>query len=272
MKKSLVLTVVSVLFAFLLAACGNSNNQAASGLMKITVAASPVPHAEILNVVKNDMKEKGYDLEVKEFSDYVLPNLAVDQDEVMANYFQHTPYLDDFNKERNTHIVSVGKIHYEPFGIYKGMKDTLELSSGDKIAVPNDVTNEARSLNLLEAAGIITLAKGKGLTATKRDIIENKYNVEIVELEAAQIPRSLDSVALACMNGNFALDAGYKVKDALYIEDADSEAAMTYANILCVKEGNENETWVKDLIDALKSDKVKDFIDKTYEKSVIAMQ
>ena len=240
-------------------------------LTVVTVAASPAPHAEILYQVVDDMKELGYDLRVQEFSDYVLPNLAVDEGEVMANYFQHTPYLDDFNAERNNHVVSVGKIHYEPFGIYKGTKDSLELESGDKIAVPNDVTNEARSLNLLEAAGVIQLKDGVGLNATKLDIIDNPYNVEIVELEAAQIPRALDSVAVACMNGNYAIEANYKVSDAIYVEEQSSDAAQTYANILCVKEGNENENWAKDLFKCLKSQKIKDYIDKTYDKSVIAI-
>ena len=211
-----------------------------ASLKKVVVACSPVPHAEIMNVVKPLMKEKGFDLEVKEFSDYVQPNLAVDEGECDANYFQHKPYLDDFNEERGTKVVSIVPVHYEPFGIYAGTKKTLEVGDGDKIAVPNDVTNEARALNLLEAAGIIKLKEGAGLKATKLDIEENPNNVEIVELESAQIPRSLDSVAFACMNGNYAMQANYKATDALYLEKQDSEAAKTYANIVCVKEGNEN--------------------------------
>ena len=287
MKKKIGIILLSIV-AILIAACGSKQttpapettnapetvSESASApkeLTAITVAASPTPHAEILYQVVDDMKELGYDLKVQEFSDYVLPNLAVDEGDVMANYFQHEPYLDDFNAERNTHIVSIGKIHYEPFGIYKGTNDSLELSAGDKIAVPNDVTNEARSLNLLEAAGVIKLKDGVGLTATKLDIVENPYNVEIVELEAAQIPRALDSVAVACMNGNYAIEANYKVSDAIYVEEQSSDAAQTYANILCVKEGDENAAWAKDLYNCLKSQKVKDFIDKTYDKSVIAI-
>ncbi len=275
MNKKLLGLVLS-LAVLSLAACGNKTAQAPANsgeapVKVVTVAASPVPHAELLLQVMDDMKELGYDLEIREFSDYVLPNTAVDEGDIMANFFQHKPYLDDFNAERGTHIVSVGKIHYEPFGVYAGSKKTLELAKGDKVAVPNDVTNEARSLNLLEAAGVIKLKEGAGLTATKLDIVENPLELEIVELESAQIPRSLDSVAVACMNGNYAMEAGFKVSDALFVEPQNSTAAQTYANILCVKEGNENEKWAKDLLNCLKSQKVKDYIEKTYNKSVIAI-
>ena len=273
MKKK-VLGLVLSLVAILLFACGGNSqtaSNAASETKVVTVAASPTPHAELLNQVVGDMKNLGYDLQVKEFPDYVLPNTAVDEGDIMANFFQHTPYLDEFNAERGTKIVSIGKIHYEPFGIYKGSKDSLDLSNGDKIAVPNDVTNEARSLNLLEAAGLIKLKSGVGLKATKLDIVENPLNLDIVELESAQIPRALDSVAIACMNGNYAMQAKFKVSDALFVEKQDSDAAQTYANILCVKAGNENEKWATDLLNCLKSQKVKDFIAKTYDKSVIAI-
>lgn len=268
-KKILIATLA--LLTVLSVACGKKVQTTASGETIVTVAASPVPHAELLYQVVDDMKALGYELQVREFSDYVLPNLTVDQGEVMANFFQHTPYLDDFNAERKTKIVSIGKIHYEPFGVYKGTKDNLSLSKGDKIAVPNDVTNEARSLNLLEAAGVIKLKEGAGLTATKLDIVENPLEIEIVELESAQIPRSLDSVAVACMNGNYAMEAGFKVSDAIYVEEQSSEAAQTYANILCVKKGNENEKWALDLLNCLKSQKIKDYIKETYNQSVIAI-
>ena len=281
MKKR-VLGIILAIFTIFAVACGNKQAattattapaETTSALKEVTVAASPVPHAEILYQVVDDMKALGYDLKVQEFSDYVLPNTAVNEGSIMANYFQHKPYLDDFNKERGTNIVTVsdGKIHYEPFGIYKGTKDVLVLSKGDKIAVPNDVTNEARALLLLESAGVIKLKEGVGLTATKLDIIDNPNNVEIVELESAQIPRALQDVALACMNGNYAMEAGYKVSDALFVEAQDSEAAQTYANILCVKAGNEGEGWALDLFNCLKSQKVKDYIAKTYDKSVIAI-
>lgn len=270
MKKICLITALVSLSVFALCSCGQSGSASAT-LKKVTVACTPVPHAEIMNEIKGMMKDKGFDLEVKEFSDYVTPNLAVDQGEVDANYFQHKPYLDDFNKERGTKIVTIAAVHYEPFGVYAGTKDSLSLSTGDKIAVPNDVTNEARSLNLLHDAGIITLKPNVGLKATKLDIVENPYNVEIVELESAQIPRALGSVALACMNGNYAMEAGYSASDAIYLEKQDSEAAKTYANIVCVKEGNENADFAKALAECVKSKTVKDFVDKKYNKSVIYM-
>lgn len=241
-------------------------------IKKVIIACSPVPHAEIMEVVKPLMAEKGFDLEIKEYSDYVLPNIAVDDGDADANYFQHKPYLDDFNAERGTNVVPIATVHYEPFGIYAGTKNDLSsVSDGDKIAVPNDVTNEARALNLLEAAGVIKLKEGVGLKATILDIVENKNNVEIVELEAASIPRQVQSgsVAYACMNGNYAMEAGYEVKDALFIEPEDSEAAKTYANVVCVKSGNENADFAATLKECIKSQQVKDFIDTKYEKSVI---
>ena len=277
MKKRVLGLVLSAVVVISLAAC-SGNKQAATASNEgtgnasptvITVAASPTPHAEILYAAVDDMKALGYDLQVKEFSDYVLPNLAVDNNEVLANYFQHIPYLDDFNKERGTNVVSIGKIHFEPLAIYAGTKNELKPQAGDKIAVPNDVTNEARSLNLLEAAGIIKLKEGAGLTATKLDIVENPYEIEIVELEAAQIPRSLDSVAFACVNANYAIEAGLKVSDGLFVEDQNSAAAKTYGNVLCVKKGNENEKWATDLLTCLKSQKIKDFINNRFDKAVL---
>lgn len=268
MKRVSLLVVALLATVCGIVACGNSTTTN-SNLKKVTIACTPVPHAEIMNEIKGMMKDKGFDLEVREFSDYVTPNLAVDQGEVQANYFQHKPYLDDFNAERGTKVKSIVAVHYEPFGIYAGIKESLDFNVGDKIAVPNDVTNEARSLNLLEAAGIIKLKAGVGLKATKLDIVENPYEVEIVELESAQIPRSLDSVAFACMNGNYAMEAGYKASDALFLEKQDSEAATLYANIVCVKEGNENADFAIALKECVKSATVKNFIDKKYEKSVI---
>ena len=269
MKKLLSVIITSILLgAFVMSGCG-SNGQA-SNLKTVTVAASPVPHAEILNQVKDLMKEKGFNLVVKEFTDYVQPNLAVDTGDCDANFFQHQPYLDDFNAERGTHVVSIGAVHYEPFGVNKGKKRSLsDISTGDKIAVPNDVTNEARALNLLEAAGIIKLKSGVGLKATKLDIVENPNNVEIVELESAQIPRALDSVEYACMNGNYAMQANFKASDSLFLEKQDSEAAKLYANIICVKAGNENADLAKALMECVKNEKVKDFVNKTYDMSVI---
>ena len=237
----------------------------------LKVAASPTPHAEILNVAKEILAEQGIDLEVVEFSDYVQPNLVTENGEVDANYFQHTPYLDSFNEENGTHLVSVGAIHYEPFGIYPGKSNDLEnIADGATIAVPNDTTNEARALQLLAAQGIITVRDGAGLTATVNDIEENPHNVKIEEIEAAQLPRTVADVDFAVINGNYAMEAGFSVgTDALAIEDASSEAAQTYANVLVVKEGNESDPAIQALYAALTSDKVKDYINSTYDGAVV---
>ena len=241
--------------------------------VKIKIGATPSPHAEILEAAKDALKEKGVEIEIVTYNDYVQPNLATDQGQIDANYFQHLPYLEDFNKENNTHVVSVGKIHYEPFGIYAGKsKDLKAIQDGAKIAVPNDTTNEARALLLLEANGIIKLKDGAGLTATKQDIAENPHNVDIYEVEAAQIPRSLDSVDFACMNGNFALQANYKPSDALVTEDAKSEAAQTYANIIAVSEKNKDAEWAKTLVEVLHSKEIQDFINKKYEGGVVPIE
>ena len=208
----------------------------------ITVAASPTPHAEILAQVAPILAAEGWTLEVKEFQDYVQPNNVVESGEFDANYFQHIPYLENFNEEQGTHLVNAGGIHYEPFGIYPGTKSSLDdIAEGDTIAVPNDTTNEARALLLLQDNGILKLKDGAGLTATVLDIEENPYNVEILELEAAQVPRVKDEVAYVVLNGNYALDAGFSVaKDSLAYEKSDSDAAKTYVNVIAVKEGNEN--------------------------------
>ena len=238
---------------------------------KLVVAASPTPHAEILEVAKDILAEQGITLEIKEFSDYVQPNLVTENGEVDANYFQHTPYLDSFNAENGTHLVSVGAIHYEPFGIYPGKSDDLaNIADGATIAVPNDTTNEARALQLLAAQGIITVREGAGLTATVNDIEENPHNVKIQEIEAAQLPRTVQDVDFAVINGNFAMEAGFSVgKDALATEAASSEAAQTYANVLVVKEGNENSPAIQALLAALQSDKVRDYINETYDGAVV---
>ena len=237
----------------------------------LKVAASPTPHAEILNVAKEVLAEQGIDLEVVEFSDYVQPNLVTESGEVDANYFQHTPYLDSFNEENGTHLVSVGAVHYEPFGIYPGKSDDLaNIADGATIAVPNDTTNEARALQLLAAQGLITVRDGAGLTATVNDITDNPHNLQIKEIEAAQLPRTVQDVDFAVINGNYALAAGFSVKnDALATEDASSEAAQTYANILAVKEGRENDPAIQALYAALTSDKVKDYINSTYDGAVV---
>ena len=228
----------------------------------LKVAASPTPHAEILNVAKEVLAEQGIDLEVVEFSDYVQPNLVTESGEVDANYFQHTPYLDSFNEENGTHLVSVGAVHYEPFGIYPGKSDDLaNIADGATIAVPNDTTNEARALQLLAAQGLITVRDGAGLTATVNDITDNPHNLQIKEIE---------DVDFAVINGNYAMEAGFSVgKDALATEDASSEAAQTYANVLVVKEGRENDPAIQALYAALTGDKVKDYINSTYDGAVV---
>lgn len=240
----------------------------------ITVAASATPHAENLEQAKPLLEEQGWDLEVTVFDDYVQPNLVVESGDFDANYFQHIPYLENFNEEQGAHLVNAGGIHYEPFGIYPGTKSTLdELEDGDTIAVPNDTTNEARALLLLEANGVIKLKEDAGLTATVKDIEENPHNVESQELEAAQVPRVKDEVAFVVLNGNYALQAGFSVaKDAIAYETSDSEAAKTYVNVIAVKEGNENSDKIKALVSVLKSDEIKNYITETYDGAVIPFE
>ncbi len=237
----------------------------------LKVAASPTPHAEILNAAKDILAEQGIDLEVIEFTEYVQPNLVTESGEVDANYFQHKPYLDGFNVKQGTHLVSVGPVHYEPLGIYPGKSDDLaNIADGATIAVPNDTTNEARALQLLATQGLITVRDDAGLTATINDITENPHNIKFEEIEAAQLPRTVQDVDFAVINGNYALAAGFSVKnDALATEDASSEAAQTYANILAVKEGRENDPAIQALYAALTSDKVKDYINSTYDGAVV---
>ena len=240
----------------------------------IKVAASATPHAEILEEAKPILEKEGWDLEVTVFDDYVQPNLVVESGDFDANYFQHIPYLDNFDEEQGTHLVNAGGIHYEPFGIYPGTKKTLDdLEDGDTIAVPNDTTNEARALLLLQDNGVITLKDGAGLEATVKDIEENPKNIQIEELEAAQVSRVKDEVAFVVLNGNYALQAGYSVsKDSIAHETSDSEAAKTYVNIIAVKEGNEDNEAVKALVDVLKSDEIKDYINETYDGAVVPFE
>ena len=240
----------------------------------IKVAASATPHAEILEEAKPILEKEGWDLEVTVFDDYVQPNLVVESGYFDANYFQHIPYLDNFNEEQGTHLVNAGGIHYEPFGIYPGTKKTLDdLEDGDTIAVPNDTTNEARALLLLQDNGVITLKDGAGLEATVKDIEENPKNIQIEELEAAQVSRVKDEVAFVVLNGNYSLQAGYSVsKDSIAHETSDSEAAKTYVNIIAVKEGNEDNEAVKALVDVLKSDEIKDYINETYDGAVVPFE
>ena len=266
MKKVIAIVLSLVLCLGLFAGCGKTDDAKV-----IKVAASPTPHALILNTISDVLAEDGWTLEVIEYADYVIPNNVVEDGEVDANYFQHTPYLDTFNAENGTHLVSVAAIHYEPFAIYPGTKVHLEeLVAGDKIAIPNDGSNRARALMLLETAGLITLAEGVGMQATILDIVENPIGLQIVEMEAAQIANVRDSVALAVINGNYALQAGLNAgTDALAVEDAASFSATTYANVLVVKEGNEESEKIQALIKALLSQEVKDYINETYSGAVV---
>ncbi|MBA2946321.1 MetQ/NlpA family ABC transporter substrate-binding protein [Streptomyces himalayensis] len=257
---------------FGLTACGSDSDSGAKADASepLVVAASPTPHAEILNFVKDNLaKDEGLDLEVKEFTDYVTPNTATEDGSVDANYFQNQPYLDDFNKKNGTHIVPVVTVHLEPLGLYSNkIKSADDLKSGATIAVPNDTVNEARALKLLDANGIITLKDGVGNEATPKDIAKNPKNLQFKELEAAQTPRSLNDVDAAVVNGNYAIEADLKPsEDALVLESADNNP---YGNFLAVKEGNESDPRVKKLAKLLTSDEVKKFIEDKYAGSVIA--
>ena len=285
MKKSKVISAVLAVILSLstLGGCAASSSPAASaaaskapapsstsGLKKIVVGASPTPHAEILKEAATLLKAKGYDLQIKEFSDYVLPNTALNDKQLDANYFQHQPYLTDFNKEKGTNIVSAGAIHYEPFGIYAGKTKSLaDLKDGATVAVPNDTSNEARALLLLQAKGLIKLKAGVGVAATQKDIAENKKNLKFREIEAAQLTRSLPDVDLAVINGNYALQGGLKVENALAVEAPDSLAATTYANIVAVRKGDENRADIKALVEVLKSNEIKTYIKDHFKGAVV---
>lgn len=235
----------------------------------IVVGASPSPHAQILEAVSEQLAQKGYQLEIKEFTDYIMPNTALADGELDANFFQHQPYLTDFNEKNGTKLVSAAAIHFEPLGIYGGKTaDLADLPEGAQIAVPNDTTNEARALWLLQAQGIIEVDEQAGLEATKQDITSNPKNVEIVEMEAAQLPRALADVDFAVINGNYAVAA--EIADQVLVtEDKDSEAAKQYANIVAVREGDENREDIKALVEALQSDEVKAYIEETFGSTVI---
>jgi len=273
-KRALALVLTVGLVAGVLVGCGSStssNNSTTASKGIITVAASETPHSEILAEAKTILAQQGWDLQVTVFQDYVQPNLVVESGQFDANYFQHVPYLESFNKENKTNLVDAGDIHYEPFGIYPGTKKDLStLTKGDVIAVPNDTTNEARALLLLQDNGIIKLKDGVGLAATVNDIKENAKGVVIKELEAAQVSRIKSEVAFVVLNGNYALEAGFSVaKDAVAYEKADSQAAKTYVNIIAVKKGNEQKEGIVALVKVLKSDEIKKFINDKYAGAVI---
>ena len=266
MKKNILALILALALCLCLTACAGKTETTT-----LKVAASSTPHAEILAQVKDTLAKQGIDLVVTEYGDYIVPNTAVEDGLEDANYFQHQPYLDQFNEENGTHLVSVAAIHYEPFGIYPCKTKSLDaIPDGATVAVPNDATNEARALQLLEANGLITLKEGAGLNATPNDIVDNPHNLQFLELEAAMLPTVTTEVDLAAINGNYALQAGFSsAKDAIALEDPDSEAAQTFANIIVVKEGHENDPAVKALVEALKSDAVRDYINNTYDGNVL---
>ena len=270
MKKTVQVVLALILIISVFAGCSNGSKVTVKD-KSISVGASVTPHAEILAVAKDILAKQGIELEIVEFTDYIQPNTSVENGDLDANYFQHKPYLEEFNKDNGTHLVAVSDIHYEPFGIYAGKTASIDkLADGAVIAVPNDGTNEARALMLLQAQGLIKLKDGTGFSATILDIAENPKKLSIKELEAAQLALSLKDVDLAVINGNYAIQAGLNATtDALATEDKDSTAAQTYANILCVKEGNEKAPAVLALIEALRSEEVRKFIEEKYEGAVV---
>ena len=282
MKKFLALALSSVLALSLLAGCGSSNTPAASGSsgsasngepVTLTVGASITPHAEILAQCKPILAEQGIDLVIKEYTDYVQPTTALEEGSLDANYFQHINYLNWFNGEYNTHLVSAASVHYEPFGIYAGKVSAIaDLKDGDEIDIPNDGSNETRALLLLQQEGLITLKDGitAASNATVQDIESYNVNITIREIEAAQLTQALPGIAMAVINGNYALQGGLNAgSDALAIEAADGDAAQEYGNILAVKEGHENDPAILALIDVLHSDTIRDYINNTYSGAVV---
>ena len=267
----LLVAALAALALSLLALTGCSGGGSSSEDKTITVAAVPTPHAEILNdVVKPALEKEGYTLEVKEFTDYIQPNTVTEQGEVDANYFQHKPYLDNFNENNGTHLVDVTGVHFEPFGLYSTKYTSLdEVPNGAIVAVPNDATNEARVLLLLQDQGLIKLAEGVDITATPKDIVENPQNLQFRELEAAVVPTVIDDVAIAGINGNYAMEADLLDK-LLVKESTDSLAGQTYTNLLVVKDGNQDSAKIQALAKALNSDEVRNYINENYQGTVLA--
>lgn len=265
--KKIIAIVLTLTLALTLAACGGKADS-----KTIKVGATPAPHAEILEVIKETLAADGWTLEIVEFDDYVLPNTALSEGQLDANYFQHITYMNNFNVEYGIEMVSAAGIHYEPFGLYAGKTASVDaLAEGAKIAVPNDATNEARALLLLEQVGLIKLAEGVGINATKADIVENPKNIDIVEMKAELLTTTLQDVDMAVINGNYAIGAGLKVAEALAVEAADGTAADAYQNVIAVMKGHENDEKIQVLVKALKSDAVKAFIEETYEGAVVPL-
>ncbi len=271
MKKNILLITIGLLILSLtLVGCTTNtkaNNESKDDKIVIKVGATPVPHSEILNLIKPKLEEEGITLEIIEFTDYVKPNLALDAKEINANFFQHTPYMESFAREHNINLTSAAKIHLEPLGLYsKKISSVDELKDGAVISIPNDPTNEGRALILLEAKGFIKLKEGAGLEATDNDIIENPKNLVFEPIDAAQLPRTLDDVDAAVINTNYALEASLNPsKDALIIEGSESP----YANILTIRSDDKENENIKKLVEALQSDEVKNFIEEQYKGAVV---
>lgn len=275
MKKFFAILLTGVL-TLGLAACGGSTEAPAedtsADAITLKIGASPTPHAEILEAAKEELAAKGINLEIVEFTDYVQPNLATESGDLDANYFQHQPYLDSFNEEQGTNLVSIGQVHFEPMAIYAGtVTDLSAIPEGTKVGIPNDGTNGGRALLLLEANGLIKLNPEAGISATKLDIVENPLNLEIIDMEAAQLPLSLGDLGIAVINGNYAMQNGLTSDDSLAIEGADSVAATTYGNIVVVKAGNENAPGLAELMEVLQGPAIAEFINSTYGGAVAPM-
>ncbi|MGN0830022.1 MAG: MetQ/NlpA family ABC transporter substrate-binding protein [Candidatus Ornithospirochaeta sp.] len=267
MKKILAIALVALLTIVSVFAQATSETQ--SSTTKIIVGATPEPHAALLSLVVDDLAAQGITLEVKEFTDYVTPNDAVEYGEIDANYFQHIPYLESFNTEHGYHLVNAGGIHVEPIALYSSKYSSLsDIPNGAVIAIPNDPTNEGRALLLLQSAGLIKLKDNAGLEAIPLDIVENPKNLKFSEIEAATLPRILSDVDAAVINGNYAIPAGLvATRDGLFVEGADSP----YVNVIAVKAGNENNPAVKALVEALKSDKVKAYVAEHYKNGEVVL-
>ena len=291
MKKLVSLLLSGALAVGLLAGCGSTGNSGTantpaantespaasteSGSLEGTtlkVGATPAPHAEILGVAKGILAEQAITLDIVQYNDYVQPNNAVEDGSLDANYFQHITYMNDFNDQNGTHLVSAAEVHYEPMSLYAGKVSSLdELADGALIGVPNDATNEARALLVLQQEGLVTLRDGAGITATINDIVDNPKNLQFSEMEAAQLPLRLADLDMAVINGNYAIDAGLSMDDALATESADGEAAQAYVNVLAVKEGRETDPAIQALAAALCSDEVKTYIEENYNGAVVAV-
>ena len=272
-RKNFLAGSAALIASSVLAACGNSGStsSSASETKTLTVAASPSPHAEILNnFAVPKLKDQNIDLEVKEYTDYIIPNQVTSSGEVDANYFQHINYLNNYNKENGTDLVGVAAIHYEPFGIYAGKSSDLKnIADGAQIAVPNDPTNEGRALLLLQQEGLVTLKDPENLEATPVDVAENPHSLNFVEVEAAAVPRQLQDVDFAVINGNYAIEAGLHVSDAVAVEAADGTAVEQYANYIVTTPDKQDDDRIKALVSVLASDDFKTYLKDTYDEDVL---